>query len=126
MPHILLVDDDPDILDIIRLDLEDDPTIAVDTSGTAAKAIEKTQGRRYDVIITDWRMPGMTGIDLVRKLRKDGCTSLIILYSGYNMSTDIRTALDCGADHYLHRGGDPEKEFAEIHRLINTVEKKAV
>ncbi|MFA6333319.1 MAG: response regulator [Methanoregula sp.] len=124
MPHILLVDDDPDILDIIRLDLEDEPTNAVDISSTAATAIEKTRERRYDVIISDWRMPGMTGIDLVRKLRKDGCTSFIILYSGYNMSTDIRSALDCGADYYLHRGGDPEKEFAEIHRLISTAGKK--
>jgi len=124
MPHILLVDDDPDILDIIRLDLEDDPANAVDTSGNAAKAIEKIQERRYDVIITDWRMPGMTGIDLVRKLRKDGCSSFIILYSGYNRSTDIRTALDCGADYYLHRCGDPETEFAELHRLINAIDLK--
>ena len=124
MPRILLVDDDHDILDIIRLDLEDDPANSVDTSSTAAEAIAKVAGSRYDVIISDWRMPGMNGADLIRKLRKDGCPSFIILYTGYNLSSDIRSTLDCGADNYLHRGGDPEQEFAELHRLINAFTKK--
>jgi CheY-like chemotaxis protein len=121
MPRILLVDDDPDILDIISLDLKDDETNTVDTSNTAAEAIEKVRKDQYDVIISDWRMPGMNGTQLIRKLREDGCRSYIILYTGYTMSTDIRSALDCGADYYLHRGGDPDQEFAELHRVIRTM-----
>jgi CheY-like chemotaxis protein len=124
MPRILLVDDDKDILDIIRLDLEDDPANAVDTTSTAAEAIRRVAGTPYDVIIADWRMPGMNGTDLIRKLRSDGCASFIILYTGYSLSSDIRTTLDCGADHYLYRGGDPDQEFAELHRLIKSVAGK--
>lgn len=124
MPRILLVDDDQDILDIIRLDLEDDPANAVDSTSTAAEAIRKVAGTPYDVIIADWRMPGMNGTDLIRRLRKDGCASFIILYTGYALSSDIRSTLDCGADHYLHRGGDPDLEFAELHRLIRSVSGK--
>ncbi|MCK9630928.1 MAG: response regulator [Methanoregula sp.] len=124
MPRILLVDDDRDILDIMRLDLEDDPENSVDITNAAAEAIEKVRKQLYDVIISDWRMPGMTGTDLVRKLRNDGCSSYIILYSGYTMNTDIRTALDCGADYYLHRGGDPDQEFAELRRVIWSITKK--
>lgn len=124
MPRILLVDDDRDILDIVRLDLEDDPENAVDISSTAQDAIEYVKKSRYDVIISDWRMPGMNGIDLIRTLRSGGCDAYIILYSGYIQGTDIRNALDCGADYYLHRGGDPEQEFAEIHRLIADIPKK--
>ena len=120
MVRILLVDDDRDILEIMRLDLEDDRANTVDTAHTAADALEKVRNTQYDAIITDWRMPGMNGTDLIRKLREDGCASFIILYSGYNISPDIRTALECGADHYLHRGGDPEVEFAELHRMIKT------
>jgi CheY-like chemotaxis protein len=125
MPRILLVDDDRDILDIIRLDLEDDKANMVDTSSTSAEALEKVKIKPYDVIIADWRMPGMTGTDLIRKLRSDGCTSYIILYSGYSVSSEERTALDCGADYFLHRGGDPEKEFADLHRLIDTIARKS-
>jgi len=121
MPRILLVDDDPDILEILSLDLKDDEANAVDITSAAAEAIEKVRKNRYDVIISDWRMPGMNGTDLIRKLRDDGCSSYIILYTGYTMNTDIRSALDCGADYYLHRGGDPEQEFAELHRVIRTM-----
>jgi CheY-like chemotaxis protein len=124
MPRILLVDDDKDILDIIRLDLEDDPTNAVHVTSNAADALKKIALQPYDVIISDWLMPAMNGTDLIRKLRKDGCSSFIILYTGYNLSTDIRSALDCGADYYLHRGGDPDREFAELHRLIAELAKK--
>jgi CheY-like chemotaxis protein len=118
MISILLVDDDPDILEIIRLDLEDDPAFVVDTCGTSAEALKKAQTSRYDVIVTDWRMPVMNGTQLIRALRTDGCRSRIILYSGHNISADIRTALDSGADHVVHRGGDPDSEFAELRQKI--------
>jgi CheY-like chemotaxis protein len=124
MLRILLVDDDRDILDIMRLDLEDDPENSVDTTNAATEAIEKVRKNLYDVIISDWRMPGMNGTELIRALRNDGCPSYIILYSGYTMNTQIRSALDCGADYYLHRGGDPDLEFAEIRRVIGTIPKK--
>jgi len=124
MPRILLVDDDQDILDIIRLDLEDDPANAVETTSTAAEAIRKVASTPYDVIIADWRMPGMNGTDLIRRLRKDGCASFIILYTGYTLGSDLRATLDCGADHYLHRGGDPDLEFSELHRLIKSTAGK--
>jgi len=125
MPRILLVDDDRDILDIVRLDLEDDPANTVDITSNAKEAIDRVSNARYDVIISDWRMPGMNGIEFIRKLRSDGCNSYIILYSGYVQGADIRNALDCGADYYLHRGGDPEQEFADIHRLIAGITKKS-
>jgi len=118
MISILLVDDDPDILEIIRLDLEDDSSFTVDTCGTSAEALKKTQTTRYDVIVTDWRMPVMNGTQLIRTLRANGCKSRIILYSGHNISSDIRTALESGADHVVHRGGDPDSEFAELRQKI--------
>jgi CheY-like chemotaxis protein len=124
MPRILLVDDDRDILDIIRLDLEDDPANMVDMTSSAADAISRVADKPYDVIISDWRMPKMNGTDLIRKLRKDGCSSYIILYTGYSLRNDIRSALDCGADYYLHRGGDPDREFAELRRVIVSMTKK--
>jgi CheY-like chemotaxis protein len=118
MIHILIVDDDPDILEIVRLDLEDDPTLVVEICGTSAAALEQARKNRYDVIITDWRMPVMNGTQLIGALRAEGCQSYIILYSGHNISADIRTALESGADHVIHRGGDPDSEFAELRQEI--------
>jgi DNA-binding response OmpR family regulator len=118
MTRILLVDDDRDILEIIRLDLEDNPAFAVDVSTSSSEALETAGKNPYDVIIADWRMPVMNGTELIRNLRSRGCSSYIILYSGCSIGADIRAALDFGADYYLHRGGDPDREFAELHRVI--------
>ncbi|MFA4877821.1 MAG: response regulator [Methanoregula sp.] len=118
MIRILLVDDDKDILDIMRLDLEDDPAFAVDTCSASTEAVEKINKSEYDVIIADWRMPVLNGTELIKKIRSNGCKSLVILYSGHNVSTDIRTAIENGADYYLHRGGDPETEFARLREII--------
>jgi DNA-binding response OmpR family regulator len=115
---ILIVDDDPEILEIMRLDFEDQPSFVVDTCGSSSAALEKTRAHQYDVIITDWRMPLMNGTQLIRNLRAGGCQSYIILYSGHTISSDIRSALDGGADHVIHRAGDPDAEFAELRQEI--------
>lgn len=119
MTRILLVDDDRDILEIIKLDLQDNPSFAVDTSSSSSEALETSRKNIYDVIIADWRMPVMNGTDLIRHLRSRGCTAYIILYSGCSLGSDIRSALDSGADYYIHRGGDPDREFAELHQVID-------
>jgi len=119
MPRILLVDDDPDILEIMSLELRDDTRFTVDTCRSADEALEKAKGCRYDVVISDLHMPGKDGASLVRELRSQNCTSLIIIYSGHDLGAGIRRALDSGADHYIARQGDPEQEFAELHEIIN-------
>jgi CheY-like chemotaxis protein len=119
MIHILIVDDDKDILDIIRLDLEDEPAFSVETCSASTEAVERIKKQDYNVIIADWRMPVMNGTELIRKLRSSGCKSLVILYSGHNVSSDIRTAIESGADFYVHRGGDPDSEFAQLRQLIS-------
>ena len=66
-------------------------------------------------------MPRMNGTDLIKNLRSGGCTSYIIIYSGCSLGPDIRAALDFGADYYLHRDDNPDREFAELHRVIDQV-----
>jgi CheY-like chemotaxis protein len=118
MIRLLLVDDDPDIRDIMRLDLEDDPAFDVDTCGTSTEALEKVKEKTYDAIVTDWRMPVMNGTELIRRLRSDGCRSFVVVYSGHNIGADIRSALENGADFYIHRGGDPDAEFSQLRQII--------
>lgn len=125
MPRILLVDDDPDILEIMKLELEDDRSLSVDVCRSAQQALDRSLAHAYDVIITDLHMPGKDGAELVRELRLQGMKSLIIIYSGHDMGAGIRQALDSGADHYLARCGDPEREFAELRALIRKCQERA-
>lgn len=124
MPRILLVDDDPDILDIIRLELEDDKNNKVSTCRDAREVLKKTDPTTYDVIISDLHMPGLDGADLVRELRARNYQSRIIIYSGHDMGDGIRRALDSGADYYLARQGDPDKEFTQLRSMINKANGK--
>jgi len=124
MPRILLVDDDPDILEIMSLELRDDNRFTVDTCRSADEVLRKPNPCEYDVIISDLHMPGKDGASLVRELRNRNCSCLIIIYSGHDLGAGIRRALDSGADHYIARQGDPEKEFAELHEMINKALKR--
>ncbi|MDD5023483.1 MAG: response regulator [Methanoregula sp.] len=118
MPRILVIDDAEDILEIIKLDLEDDPSCTVDCCNTSKAALNLVQAHFYDVIVADWRMPVLNGTALTKALRAAGCTSFIIIYSGKTMGPEIREALDSGADYYVNRCGDPDREFAEIKAVI--------
>lgn len=118
MTKILIVDDDPDILELLRLEFEDDPTCRADITTDVAKALALARKHPYKVIITDWRMPVMNGTEFVSALRRQGCTSRIILYSGRELDQEIRDALDAGANYYISRRGDPTTEFGELKEIL--------
>lgn len=118
MTKILIVDDDPDILDLLRLEFEDDPTCHADITTDVVKALALARKRQYEVIITDWRMPVMNGTEFVYGLRRQGCTSFIIIYSGRELDQEIRDALDAGANEYISRRGDPTSEFSELKEIL--------
>ncbi|GAB6284492.1 MAG: hypothetical protein STSR0009_06920 [Methanoregula sp.] len=81
MPRILVIDDAEDILEIIKLDLEDDPSCTVKCCNTSKAALNLVQAHFYDVIVADWRMPVLNGTALTKALRAAGCTSFIIIGS---------------------------------------------
>ena len=118
MTSVLIIDDDADILSLLRLEFEDDPGCSADTTPDAGEALDLARLRTYDLIVTDWRMPGMNGTELVAALRRQGCTSPIVIYSGKERDREIGEALGAGADGYVGRRGDPEKEFSELKAIL--------
>lgn len=121
MTRILIVDDDADILELLRLEFEDDPRWNAEGITDPARALEMARTTVFDAIITDWRMPGMTGGELIRALREQGCTSPIIIYSGMDPDQEIFRALETDADQYILRRGDPEREFGELKECIRAL-----
>jgi CheY-like chemotaxis protein len=118
MTRILIVDDDADILELLRLEFEDDPGCTADTTTRVADALAMARQHPYDAIITDWRMPVMNGTMFVSALRRQGCTSHIIIYSGKELDQEMQKAFDAGANDYVGRRGNPEREFDELKELI--------
>jgi Response regulator containing CheY-like receiver, AAA-type ATPase, and DNA-binding domains len=121
MTRILIVDDDRDILGLLRLEFEDEPGCSADTANDVHKALELVRVHPYDLIITDWRMPVMNGTEFVGAVRNQGCTTPIALYSGKECDQEIRDALDAGAEWYVGRRGNPEQEFPELKRIVQEI-----
>lgn len=117
MTRILVVDDDVDILELLRLEFEEEGC-STDTTPDAKIALDLARRHTYDLIVTDWRMPVMNGTEFVGSLRRQGCRSCIILYSGMDRDQGIKDALDAGADYFISRRGDPFREFAGLKEIV--------
>jgi len=119
---ILYVDDETSLLDLGKLFLERDGTFRVETISSASGALLLLQVNRYDAIISDYLMPGMDGIDLLKKVRTSGSSIPFIIFTGQGHEETVIQALNEGADFYLRKSGDLVAEFIELScRIIRAV-----
>ncbi len=116
--RVLLVDDEEALTEIAKVFLERDEDLKVDTSPSAKNALEKLKSDNYDVIVSDYMMPEMNGIELLKKLKSDDNTTPFILFTGRGREDVAIDALNSGASFYLQKGGDPKSEFAELANMI--------
>ena len=125
MISVLYVDDEPALLEIGKLFLEEGGAFAVDTLTSAQKALTRLDVSRYDAIISDYQMPGMDGIAFLKALRARGDTTPFIIFTGKGREEVVIQALNEGADFYLQKGGDPKPQFIELeHKLRLAVQKQ--
>jgi DNA-binding NtrC family response regulator len=115
---VLLIDDDVDILDIARIFLERGGGIKVDIASSAIEAFGYLKVHKFDAIVSDYEMPEMTGLDLLRTLKSLGDKTPFIIFTGRGREVNVE-AMKCGADFCMHKGGDPKTQFNELRNLIN-------
>ncbi|MCU0633069.1 MAG: response regulator [Methanolinea sp.] len=125
MITVLFVDDEPALLDVSRLYLEKTGDLKVDTCFSAEQAIEMLKERSYDVIVSDFEMPGIDGIEFLKLMRNLGDHTPFIIFTGRGREHVVIEALNSGADFYLQKGGDPRSQFAElIHKIRLAVQRE--
>lgn len=120
MISVLYVDDELPLLDIGKQFLEGTGNFTVDTAGSARVALRKLGEHHYDAVISDYEMPGMDGIELLKIIRKDYPGLPFIIFTGKGRAEVAIEAFENGADSYLQKGGAPKPQYAE---LIHTIEK---
>ena len=118
MIPILLVDDDPDMLDLMELAFKDAGDFEVTACLDARDAVETLKKRAFSVVISDYRMPVMNGGVFVQAARATGYDGLFIIYSGRGKDHLIDQARRDGANAYIPRSGDFKKELASIKSII--------
>lgn len=127
MIDLLLVDDEPALLEIGKLFLEEGGDLCVDTARTGAEALEKLRSGRYEAIVSDYNMPQMDGITFLKEVRLCHPQLPFILFTGKGREKVVIEALNSGADFYLQKGGDPVAQFAELsHKIRQAVQRRRV
>lgn len=125
MLNVLLVDDEPGLLTLARVFIGQEGTIAVDTCISAAEALSKLESSSYDAIVSDYDMPGMNGIELLKVIRGQKNRIPFIIFTGKGREEVVIDAINNGADFYLQKGGEPVAQFAElIHKIKLAVLQK--
>ena len=114
--RILVVDDEPPIRRSLKVNLETRGYL-VDTAETGEKAIVAFENRRADLVVLDLLMPGMGGIDVIRKLRAVSTIPIIVLSAIGEEARKVR-ALELGADDYMTKPFGMEELFARIRSLL--------
>ncbi len=118
MPRVVYVDDEPRLLEITKVFLEHDGEIQVDLVGFPRDALVNIASNHYDVIVSDYQMPLMNGIELLKELRRKGDRTPFILFTGRGREEIAIEAINNGADFYLQKGGDPNVQFRELKNAI--------
>jgi PAS domain S-box-containing protein len=118
MISVLYVDDETPFLELTKLYLEKTAGLTVDTADSAETALEKMEKTIYDVIVSDYQMQGMDGIEFLKTIRASGNFTPFIIFTGKGREEVVIQAFESGADFYLQKGGDPKPQFTELERKI--------
>jgi PAS domain S-box-containing protein len=125
MYRILYVDDEPALLEIGKLFLEQSGQFSVDIVSSAPAALAFLKTKTYDAIISDYQMPEMDGIEFLEKIRTSGNTIPFILFTGRGREEVVIQALNKGADCYLQKGGEPKSQFTELeHQTRQAIQQR--
>ncbi len=119
MIRILFVDDDPDIRDLMTEELMEHDGIQVESSPSAADAIQVLFHKRFDAIVSDIRMSGIDGLGLFRTISPLYPGLIFILYSGGECDDRIQSALEDGLDFYIQRSGDLEGDVSTLLSVLH-------
>ena len=119
MNEILLADDEPNQIELMKFNLEKNGFL-VKSAYNGEQALDMIYEKKPTVLIADWMMPKMSGIELCRILRSNKDTKLlpIIMLSARSEEADKSLGLDIGADDYISKPFSPMELVSRVKALI--------
>ena len=122
IPKILTVDDEPAVREMLRFILEQDGFLS-EFAEDAAQAVSSIKKSRPDLILLDWMLPGMSGVELAERLKGKSDTKSIpiIMLTAKNEEGDKVRGLDVGADDYVTKPFSARELLARIRTILRRV-----
>jgi DNA-binding NtrC family response regulator len=115
---VLYVDDEPVLLNVCKIFLERRPDISVSVASSVENALKLIETTSYDVIVSDYQMPGTDGIGFLKILREKQCPVPFILFTGRGREEIMTDAIGSGAMFYIQKNGNPRSRFNELENTI--------
>jgi PAS domain S-box-containing protein len=119
--HVLVVDDEPDLCSLTKNYLELQGEMVVDTAFSAQGAKDILAFKRYDIILSDYLLPGENGIQFLTSLRTAGNRIPFVLFTCKEREEIVIEALNSGANGYMQKGGNAVTQYKELENLIRTL-----
>jgi DNA-binding response OmpR family regulator len=117
MAKILLIEDDLDLSDtLVRWLVGEHYTVELVHDGK--EGYQRLKLCEYDVVIVDWNLPGMTGLEICQQYRNDHGTAPILMLTGKAAAAEKATGLDAGADDYLTKPFSLVELCARLRALL--------
>tara|TARA_B100001123_G_scaffold148661_1_gene172215 strand:- start:1554 stop:2231 length:678 start_codon:yes stop_codon:yes gene_type:complete len=119
--HILVVDDDNRIRELVKEYLEENNFI-ITTANNSFDAKKKLEILKFDILILDIMMPGESGLSLTKEIKKNKKTPIILL-TAKGETKDRIEGLELGADDYLGKPFEPKELLLRIKNILNKIRK---
>jgi two-component system alkaline phosphatase synthesis response regulator PhoP len=117
--YILIVDDEPDILELLRYNLMREG-FHVGVAGSGEEALKIIRSQSPDLVLLDLMLPGMDGLEVCRLLRNDNATKHlpVVMITAKGEEADVVTGLELGADDYVTKPFSPRVLSARVKSVL--------
>ncbi|MEJ5358673.1 MAG: sigma-54 dependent transcriptional regulator [Desulfobacterales bacterium] len=120
---ILIVDDEKDLLELLRRTLEPDLDCRVETAASAEEALRKLSAGRFDLVLADIKMPGMDGLELLEIVKRESPEQTVVMMTAYGEIDTAVRAMRSGAYDFITK---PFEHEALVVRLEKALERSSL
>jgi DNA-binding response OmpR family regulator len=112
----LIIEDDPGLRSVLVRGLHENDYV-VDAVGNGEEAVRYLRSYEYEIVVVDWRIPGMSGVDVIRWMRRNRKQARTLMLTARDTPADRIAGLDAGADDYLVKPFDFGELLARLRAL---------
>ena len=116
---VLIVEDEPEIREMLNFSLTR-AGFSVSEAETSEMALQRLDANLPDILVVDWMLPGMSGVELAKRLRRDELTRALplLMLTARNEESDILKSFESGIDDYMSKPFSPKELVARIKALL--------
>ena len=116
---VLIVEDEPEIREMLNFSLTR-AGFSVIEAATGEMALQRLDSHLPNILIVDWMLPGMSGVELAKRIRRDELTSALplLMLTARSEETDVLKSFESGIDDYMSKPFSPKELVARIKALL--------